>query len=106
MRHFKLGQGNIMGKIKKPLDPTNLRKMYRKEGFIQMVKDFPMCVDLGAKTQTTEGKREEIRSWFKDNFIRVHRVMGEDSDVIWDKNWRRFYFKKDEYSVMFKLRFL
>lgn len=91
---------------KEKLDPTALRKLYRKEGFIEMVNDFPICVDIGSRTPTTDGKREEIRTWFKDNFIRIHRVMGEDSDVIWDKNWRKFYFKKEEYSVLFKLRFL
>lgn len=92
--------------MKEKLDPAVIKKSLRRQGFSDMIKDFDHRVDLGARTATKEGRREEIRSWFKESFIRVHAECGEIADVIWDKDWRKFYFKNDEHSVMFKLRFL
>ena len=92
--------------MKEKLDPKLIRNSLRRQGFSDMVKGFDHRVDLSIRTATKEGRREEIRSWFKECFIRVHAESGETSDVIWDKDWRKFYFKNEEQSVMFKMRFL
>jgi hypothetical protein len=92
--------------MKSKLDPASIRKSLRKEGFSGAVVEFPYIVDLGTRTSVSSGLREEIREWLKKSAIRAHAETGEISDVIWDKNWRKFYFKNQEHTVQFKLRFL
>lgn len=87
-------------------EPKAIRKALRKQGFIEWIQDYPFVVDMKTSTKVKDGDREEIRGWFKSNVIRTHKTYGENSDVIWDKEWRRFYFKTESHLVLFKLRFL
>ena len=84
-------------------NPSVLKKALIRNSFNRTIKDFPHMVDLGNRTYVVN--RVEIREWLMKQSIRTYKTFGEPADVIWDKAWRKFYFKKYEHYVMFKLIF-
>jgi len=51
-------------------------------------------------------KRNEIRAWLTEMGIKPFSHWGENGDVVWDRAWRKFYFKHVGHSVQFSLKFL
>jgi hypothetical protein len=81
------------------------KKAVRKVREDDTLTSFEHSVDLMKKTGVKQGKREEIRTWFHESNILTYMHWGENAQVMWDKNWRKFYFKDIEIAIQFKLRF-
>jgi hypothetical protein len=64
---------------------------------------FEHEVDL--KSRTNVNSREAIRNWFHANNILTYPHWGENAQVLWSKDWRKYYFKDQEIAVQFALRF-
>lgn len=87
-------------------DQKKERKLARKQSFAKVVEEYyPIKVDLKTPGTIQSGRREAVRRWLKSRNYTAFDVSGHQADVIWDKNWRFFYFNDNAKSVDFVLNF-
>jgi hypothetical protein len=82
------------------------RKIARKRAFTKAIEEhYPIKVDLITPGTLASGRREAVRNWIKIRNYVAFDVSGYKADIIWDKNWRYFYFNDQSKAVDFVLNF-
>lgn len=96
---------NSASVMKSRIPVAVLKTADKRRTFSEIANAYPHNVKL-KKGRIADGYRSNLRTWFKDNNIRIYSVSGDTADVVWDKTWTTFYFKQPGHATLFSLNWL